>query len=163
MTPRPTTLILWAALAALALYYIRKTLQLMKTEDPLKPLFQPVAGRVSSPFGTQRTGHTHSGTDIAVPVGTPVVAPWPGTVAGVYDDITYGGGLTVIVKHPNGYRTGYCHLSRQLVSQGQQVGAGETLALSGNTGHSTGPHLHFSLTNPQGQKIDPETFFSFQA
>lgn len=164
MTPHPlrTTLLL-AALAAAAIALIRKAMQKNNT-DPYSPQCQPVTGPISSPFGSSRPGHKHTGVDIAVPSGTPVRAPWPGTVTGVYFDATYGGGKTVIINHPNGYRTGYCHLSQYRVAQGDTVQASQVIALSGNTGAaSTGPHLHFSLTNPQGAKIDPQTLFNFQA
>jgi len=154
--------ILWAALAAIAIHLAHKTIQLMKSTGQT-PLCPPVTGPVSSRFSEPRTGHTHNGTDIAVPVGTPVRTPWAGTAAGVYNDTQYGGGLTVIIKHANGWRTGYCHLSTQDVAQGAAVEAGQVIAHSGNTGHSTGPHLHFTLTNPQGQKVDPEQYFEFQA
>lgn len=128
----------------------------------------PVTGRISSKFGN-RTAPTagastnHNGVDIAVPIGTHVVAPWDGTVQSVWTDTSYGGGLSLAIAHPNGYRTGYCHLSSVLVSKGDKVKQGQDVALSGNSGRTTGPHLHFTVTDPSGRKIDPETMFDFKA
>lgn len=68
----------------------------------------PVKGTVSSKYGV-RSGGFHNGTDIAVPVGTAVKSPWRGTVIDTYSNAQ--GGLQMIIDHPNGYRTGYAHLS----------------------------------------------------
>jgi len=83
----------------------------------------------------------HNGIDIAIPEGTPVKAVGPGVV--VYSGLRPGYGYTVLIEHDNGMITIYGHNSRLLVSQGQPVDAETTIALSGNTGRSTGPHLHF--------------------
>lgn len=128
----------------------------------------PVTGRISSKFGsrtapTAESSTNHNGVDIAVPIGTTIVSPWSGTVQNVWMDSTYGGGLSLAITHPNGYRTGYCHLSSVLVSKGDKVKQGQEVALSGNSGNTTGPHLHFTVTNPSGKKIDPETMFDFKA
>jgi len=94
----------------------------------------------------------HPGVDIAVPVGTPVRAAGGGTVAlaGVNDDY----GMFVRVRHPGGYETMYGHASRLLVRDGDAVAAGQVIALSGNTGRSTAPHLHFEVRR-DGRSIDP--------
>ena len=102
-----------------------------------------------------------NGVDIAVPAGTEIKSPWDGTVLQTYSNDA--GGRQMIVTHTNGYRTGYAHLSAFRARAGQQVKAGDTICLSGNTGRSTGPHLHFTLTDPHGAKIDPETIFNFKA
>jgi murein DD-endopeptidase MepM/ murein hydrolase activator NlpD len=83
----------------------------------------------------------HNGIDIAIPEGTPVKAVAPGVV--VYSGLRSGYGNTVLIEHDNGMITVYGHNSRLLVAQGQSVDAETTIALSGNTGRSTGPHLHF--------------------
>ena len=126
----------------------------------------PVTGKITSRFGRRKAptpgaSTLHNGVDIAVPAGTEIKSPWDGTVLQTYSNDT--GGRQMIVTHTNGYRTGYAHLSAFRARAGQQVKAGDTICLSGNTGRSTGPHLHFTLTNPAGAKIDPETIFNFKA
>jgi len=124
----------------------------------------PVDGRISSTFGnrihpvTGAVGSFHNGIDIAAPIGTPVVAPMRGEVLSIYTHNT--GGLSLIVQHPNGYRTGYAHLNRILVRTGEEVMQGEVIAEVGNTGASTGPHLHFTITNAAGNKVDPQTYLA---
>ncbi|MCA1768800.1 MAG: peptidoglycan DD-metalloendopeptidase family protein [Halomonas sp.] len=93
----------------------------------------PVTGRVSP----------HRGTDFAMPIGTPIVAPADGRVEKVANHPTAG--RYILVRHDNGYQTRYLHLSRPLVSRGDRVTMGERIALSGNTGRSTGPHLHYEV------------------
>jgi murein DD-endopeptidase MepM/ murein hydrolase activator NlpD len=83
----------------------------------------------------------HNGIDIAIPEGTLVNAVAPGVV--VYSGQRSGYGYTVLIEHGNGMITLYGHNSRLLVAQGQSVDAETTIALSGSTGRSTGPHLHF--------------------
>lgn len=178
---------LWALVAALAtvaaVLAARKIYSLMSKKE-LENMaseggtVQPVVGRVSSPYGqrthpvTGQKSSFHGGTDIAVPVRTPVRAPWDGVVKSYYLDQTYGGGQTMIVKHDNGYQTGYCHLSGKPdgIEVGSQVQAGDIICYSGGdpanqpmSGSSTGPHLHISLRNRLGQRIDPQTAFNFQS
>ena len=105
-------------------------------------------GRLTSTFGGRRdpiTGRSssHSGTDWAVPKGTAVYASSGGTVT----KASWGGsyGNVIFIKHPDGRETRYAHLSKILVSNGQTVKQGQKIALSGNTGRSTGPHLHFEI------------------
>lgn len=103
----------------------------------------------------------HNGIDYGVPVGTNVIAA-SGGIADVYTDPT-GYGLHIVVQN-DAYRTLYAHLSKAMVRDGQEVKAGETIGLSGNTGNSTGPHLHFGLKligmrNPAyADYIDPKPF-----
>jgi len=105
-------------------------------------------GRISSGFGNRihpitRATSFHNGIDISCPVGTGVHTPVDANVAQVYYHDS--GGKTIIVKDiNNGDRYGFCHLSLQKVSIGQTIKAGHQIALSGNTGKSSGPHLHFS-------------------
>lgn len=118
----------------------------------------PAAGPVTSRFGP-RLGEVHEGIDIAVPVGTPVLAAQDGTVAAVGP--AEGFGRWVVLDHPSGLRTVYGHLSTEQVLIGQPVRAGETVALSGNTGDSSGPHLHFEVL-VNGRPVDPLVFYARQ-
>lgn len=112
----------------------------------VEPRLPPVGGTITSPVGMRidpidgKWRH-HNGIDIAIPQGTPVTPAAPGVV--VYSGQRPGYGNTVLVEHANGMITLYGHNSLLLVSAGQVVDTGTTLALSGNTGRSTGPHLHF--------------------
>ncbi|MFE2278828.1 M23 family metallopeptidase [Streptomyces sp. NPDC059454] len=105
----------------------------------------------------------HSGQDYAVPTGTPVVATHGGTVVkagpnGAGDGPAYGN--AVVIKHGNKTYSQYAHLSQVDVKIGQIVKTGQKIALSGNTGNSSGPHLHFEIrTTPNyGSAVDPAQF-----
>ena len=113
---------------------------------PSLPLYWPVDsvvhGMVTRGFSVGGEGlQPHPGIDVAVPRGTPIRAAGGGTVAEAGFHPEYG--LFVLVDHPDGYRTMYGHASRLLVSPGGRVDAGQVIALSGSTGRSTAPHLHF--------------------
>jgi murein DD-endopeptidase MepM/ murein hydrolase activator NlpD len=95
---------------------------------------------------------THAGLDIAVPVGTPVRAAGGGTVAAAGYDADYG--LFVLLRHPSGYETMYGHTSRLLAAEGDAVQAGQVIGLSGNSGRSTAPHLHFEIRR-DNKSVDP--------
>jgi murein DD-endopeptidase MepM/ murein hydrolase activator NlpD len=97
---------------------------------------------------------THPGIDIAVPTGTPIRAAGGGTVARTGQDEEYG--LYVLLTHPDGYQTMYGHASRIVVSDGDRVNTGQVIALSGSTGRSTAPHLHFEVRRG-GRSIDPRS------
>lgn len=119
----------------------------------------PVGGPISSPFGPRihpifGVPSFHTGIDIAVPEGTAVRAAAAGTVTFAGWDRETGFGVLVIIDHGNGYETYYAHLAKLLVSPGQRVSPGEIIALSGNTGLSTGPHLHFEVQY-LGSPVDP--------
>jgi murein DD-endopeptidase MepM/ murein hydrolase activator NlpD len=113
------------------------------------PAVTPVVGRISSPFGLRVHPFTgvlgyHTGTDIAAAEGTPIRAAWSGTVvAAVLGDATAGNYL--VLDHGGGFRSFYGHASVLLVGEGDSVTAGDTIAKVGNTGESTGPHLHFEI------------------
>lgn len=109
---------------------------------------------ISSPFG-MRWGRLHAGIDIPAPVGTPIRAADAGTV--ILAGWTGGYGNYTCVQHTKTLSTCYGHQSRLLVRAGQDVQAGETIGLTGNTGSSTGPHLHFE-TRVGGQPLDPMGF-----
>ncbi|MFD4256564.1 M23 family metallopeptidase [Streptomyces sp. NPDC058534] len=105
----------------------------------------------------------HSGQDFAVPIGTNVVATHGGTVVkaggnGAGDGPAYGN--AVVIKHGNGTYSQYAHLSKVNVKAGQVVKTGQSIAKSGNTGNSSGPHLHFEIrtTANYGSAVDPVSF-----
>lgn len=114
----------------------------------------PVRGRISSPFGP-RWGKMHQGIDIAIPVGKNIVAAASGKV--VYGGWISGYGWTVIIEHNGGYRTLYAHNSKLTVKGGDWVKQGQLIAKSGNSGRSTGPHLHFEVQK-NTRAIDPMVY-----
>ncbi|KPI13011.1 Peptidase M23 [Actinobacteria bacterium OV450] len=120
---------------------------------------------LSATFGKGGTmwSHKHSGQDFACPVGTPVKAASAGTVVkagpgGGGDGPAYGN--AIVIKHANNTYSQYAHLSKIQVRIGQKVAKGTQIALSGNTGNSSGPHLHFEIrTTPNyGSAVNPVTF-----
>jgi murein DD-endopeptidase MepM/ murein hydrolase activator NlpD len=110
-------------------------------------------GQVQVPDSGSRE-EAHPGLDIAVPVGTLVRASGGATVNQIGDDPEYG--FYVLLDHPEEYQTMYGHLSRIIVTDGQTVEAGEVIGLSGNSGRSTAPHLHFEIRQ-RGTSLDPRT------
>jgi murein DD-endopeptidase MepM/ murein hydrolase activator NlpD len=117
--------------------------------------------RISSPYGPrvlQGKKSFHDGIDFATPVGTPVYATADGTVTRIINDDRCGRGIRI--KHGDGTNTIFCHLNRQMVSSGENVHAGCKIAESGNTGHSTGPHLHYGMRDASGNKIDPTPYIN---
>lgn len=119
---------------------------------------KPISGgRLSSRFGrrsapTAGASTYHKGVDWATPVGTPVYASSGGTVAKAGWGSGYG--YVVYINHPDGRQTRYAHLSKVLVSSGQTVSQGDKIALSGNTGVSSGPHVHFEILI-NGRQVNP--------
>ncbi|MFE3764722.1 M23 family metallopeptidase [Streptomyces sp. NPDC059104] len=120
---------------------------------------------LSATFGKGGTmwSHKHSGQDFAVPVGTPVKAAAAGTVVkagpnGGGDGPAYGN--AIVIKHANNTYSQYAHLSKIQVKIGQKVSVKQQIALSGNTGNSSGPHLHFEIrTTPNyGSAVNPVAF-----
>ena len=106
------------------------------------------------PFTGERRGHT--GMDLAVPTGTSVRAALPGTVTvSTYNQGGYG--YYVMIDHGNGLSTLYGHNSQLLARVGQTVDAGDVIALSGSTGRSTGPHLHFEV-RINGERTNPRSY-----
>jgi murein DD-endopeptidase MepM/ murein hydrolase activator NlpD len=110
------------------------------------------SGRVSSPFGDRERPRTrmgsgsknHKGTDIAVPSDTRVLASAPGIVKKV-GSVKWGEGNYIIISHSGGYETHYYHLNDRVVRVGDHVRAKQLIGHSGNTGNSSGPHLHFQI------------------
>ena len=117
---------------------------------------------VTSHYGYRRSfRRQHYGTDIKVFVGDTIRAAFSGKVRVVAFE-RYGYGNYVVIRHPNGLETVYGHMSRHLCKPNQIVRAGDVIGLGGNTGRSTGSHLHFE-TRFLGQFIDPERLFDFEA
>ncbi|OOH92150.1 peptidase M23 [Pasteurellaceae bacterium 15-036681] len=117
--------------------------------------------RISSPFNPRRLHPVtrrvapHKGVDFAVPTGTPIISP----ADGVVEHVAYqanGAGRYIKIRHAGQYTTVYMHLSRQLVRPGQSVKKGDRIALSGNTGRSTGAHLHYEF-HINGHPVNPIT------
>ncbi|WP_028815252.1 M23 family metallopeptidase [Streptomyces flavidovirens] len=118
----------------------------------------PVSASVTTPYraagGSWSSGY-HTGVDFAAASGTPVKAVGAGTVVSAGWSGSYGN--EVVIKHDDGRYSQYAHLSSLSVSSGQSVGGGTQIGLSGSTGNSTGPHLHFEIrTGPSyGSDVDP--------
>lgn len=104
---------------------------------------KPISGGIITDGFGWRWGRLHAGTDWAVRTGTTVVAARGGVVTQAGWAGSYG--YCIVVTHPDGHFTRYAHLSEILVTYGQEVAQGQMIGLSGNTGFSTGPHLHFEL------------------
>ena len=120
----------------------------------------PITGRVSSGFKFRKT-RNHNGTDIPLTVGDTIRAAFDGKVRVVRTVGNAGGyGNLMVIRHPNGLETYYAHLSGFIVNENELVKAGEPIALGGNTGRSTGPHLHFEVRY-MGKPFDSERIFDF--
>ena len=117
--------------------------------DPLTALqlHWPVRGPINSTFGTRRSstpmGNVHTGVDIGARAGTPVYAPARGIVA--FAGWQNGYGRTIILEHGHDVQSLYGHLSKFVVKRGQRVEPGATIGLTGNSGESSGPHLHYEV------------------
>jgi len=119
----------------------------------------PMRGRLSSTFGSRSDPFTgvvrfHNGIDLVARLGTAVSAAMAGSVAAVGFNANYG--RYIFLQHP-GYQTMYAHLNRITVSTGQKVAQGQKIGELGNTGYSTGPHLHFSIYRGS-EPVDPLRF-----
>lgn len=137
---------------------IDSNLARLETVADVLPQVWPVEGTLTSPFGYRispygrRQWRFHGGIDLAAPWGTPIYSTNDGFVTfGGWDS---GHGLMVEVDHGNGVLSRYCHASRLYVTDGDTVLAGDTIALVGSTGISTGPHLHYELVM-DGERVDP--------
>ncbi|HOR26520.1 MAG TPA: M23 family metallopeptidase [Candidatus Sumerlaeota bacterium] len=146
-----------------------KTAKLIEDGDVARPasshssavasaMFQmPMKGRLTSSFGYRRhpiggQGRMHKGLDIAAPHGTTVRAAADGVVTKARYSSSYG--YHVILRHGNGYETLYGHLSKRLVKEGDRVKQGDPIGKEGDTGYSTGPHLHFEIRH-NGKALNP--------
>jgi murein DD-endopeptidase MepM/ murein hydrolase activator NlpD len=138
-----------------------KIVKLQKNTGPYSggKMEWPVSGhtRISSPFGYRihpifKVKKLHTGIDIPAPTGTSIGAAAAGTV--VYCDWLGGYGKAIMVDHGGGILTLYGHNSALVVSEGDTVSRGQTIAKAGSTGNSTGPHLHFEVRK-NGSYVDP--------
>lgn len=120
----------------------------------------PLRGSINSDFGQRLSpwspgAEFHSGMDIGVPIGTPVKAPAPGTVIFAGHHPEYG--VALVIDHGNETKSLYGHLSKVTVAPNHPVQRGEVVALSGNTGRSSGPHLHYEI-QVKGQPVNPNSY-----
>ena len=125
----------------------------------LRGFSMPTTSRkITSLFGP-RWGRRHNGLDVKVNIGDTIYAAFEGKVRVVkYEAAGYG--TYVVIRHPNGLETIYGHLSKWLVESNQEVASGQPIGLGGNTGRSTGSHLHFE-TRFLGQALNPQLLFDF--
>ncbi len=127
---------------------LEKFLEEQKTLLASTPSIWPTKGWLSSGFGYRTSPFTgqkefHKGIDISARLKAPIIAPANGIVRFVGWD--HGYGKSIIISHGHGIKTRYAHLQKALVKKGQYVKRGDTIALVGNTGRSTGPHLHYEV------------------
>jgi murein DD-endopeptidase MepM/ murein hydrolase activator NlpD len=120
----------------------------------------PIRGPVNSEFGRRLSpwvsaSEFHSGIDIGAAVGTPVKAPAPGTVVFAGRHPEYG--IALVIDHGNDTKSLYGHLSKLSVAADQKIRRGDVIALTGNTGRSSGPHLHYEI-QVKGQSVNPNTY-----
>ncbi len=125
------------------------------------PTLTPTQGYVTSAYGYRKSPFTgskefHKGIDISAPDGTPVVAPADGKV--VFTGYKTGFGNTIIIEHDFGYVTHYAHLKEYNVKRWQNVKRGDLIGRVGNTGRSTGPHLHYEVLF-HGVNVNPSRYF----
>ena len=137
-----------------------KFLESRKSMFACTPSIWPAKGWVSSKFGYRKSVFTgekefHHGLDISSRTGSPIVAPADGVVFSVGK--TYGFGILLTINHGYGFKTRYGHLSKVLVKKGEAVKRGQTIALMGNTGRTTGPHLHYEV-HLKGVPVNPERY-----
>ena len=126
--------------------------------DTLKSYHYPFKGRVTSKYGPRRRG-IHQGTDIDLETGDPIYATFDGRVRHT-TYVARGYGHLIIIRHDNGLETFYAHLSEVNVKLGDWVTAGQVIGKGGNTGRSTGSHLHYEMRY-KGHSFDPERLINF--
>ncbi len=139
---------------------IRKYVMEQKDIYLATPAGFPVDGHVSSAYGPRKhpkTGNPgfHSGVDISAPTGLRVRATADGIV--IFSGWTAGSGHTIVIEHGHGFRTAFGHNKRNLVKVGQRVKRNEEIAVSGSTGISTGPHVHYEIWK-NGRHVNPATY-----
>jgi murein DD-endopeptidase MepM/ murein hydrolase activator NlpD len=127
--------------------------------DFLEGFIKPIDGLVTGVYGSQRFYNgvpksPHYGVDYAAPIGANVIAPAAGVVRLAHRDLFYSGG-TLIIDHGHGLSSSFLHLSDILVMEGSRVERGDSIALVGSTGRSTGPHLDWRM-NWRNVRVDPE-------
>lgn len=140
--------------------------QLLEKRDLLEhtPSLLPTKGYLSRGFGVKTDPFTglrqpHWGIDLAADVGTPVYASADGTI--FFTGWHHGLGKLIIINHGYGYRTHYGHLHKIKVKKGQKVERGEVIGVVGNTGYSTGPHLHYEV-HSESKAVNPQDYILSQ-
>ena len=126
------------------------------------PLGWPVAGTISSPYGyrnhpVREERRFHTGVDLSVPSGSEVKATADGIVS--FAGWTENSGIVVVVEHGHGFSTAYAHNRKALARVGQRIARGDVIAMSGSTGLSTGPHVHYEIWR-DGRHADPAGFLA---
>ena len=140
--------------------YVARVQKELKTEPGRILAVRPTEGRLSSRFGPRRLkfekrARQHNGIDLAAPKGTPIKAAGAGQVLSIGWRGAYG--RVVEIDHGQGLTTIYAHMDKYIVKKGQAVAAGQDIGQVGNTGRSTGPHLHFEM-RVNNIPIDPLKF-----
>ncbi len=140
----------------------RQKRELMTHVPAIRPIREDRIDRIASGFGRRfhpiyRILKMHEGIDFTADIGTPVHSTGDGVVKRVEKDRA-GYGHNVLIDHGHGYKTLYAHLSEFDVREGEKVKRGEVIAFTGNTGTSTGPHLHYEVVE-KGKKVDPVDYF----
>jgi len=134
------------------------SLQVHSARLAATPSIMPTQGWLTSAFSAMRShpllhvARPHEGIDVTAPMGTPIEAPAAGKVIDAGQEAGYG--LTITIDHGYGVVTKFAHCSKLLVGAGERVARGERIALVGNTGLATGPHLHYEV-HVNGRPVDP--------
>ena len=141
---------------------IRRYIAEQKDIHLATPLGWPVAGTISSPYGyrnhpVREERRFHTGVDLSVPSGSEVKATADGIVS--FAGWTENSGIVVVVEHGHGFSTAYAHNRKALARVGQRIARGDVIAMSGSTGLSTGPHVHYEIWR-NGRHADPAGFLA---
>lgn len=132
-------------------------MQLIPNGVPIRSEYRTTAKWGSRVHPILKRVHSHTGIDYAVPIGTPVYAPADGVADFTGNGYNGGYGIMVKLEHSFGFKTFYAHLNKIVVKKGEFVRRGQLIAYTGNTGRSTGPHLHYEIRH-LGRDLDPEPF-----
>ena len=154
--------LLWFLLAGVAITAVATADS--KTVSKVKGMIYPLFKKITSPFGnrthpvTGKVESFHNGIDLAGKIGDKIISPEAGIVTSRYYNDQ--GGNQLIIKHTNGFTSGFAHLNKYYVNQGDKITKGQIIAEVGNTGQVTGPHLHYTLRNKAGELVDPVTYLT---
>lgn len=132
--------------------------RILKLVDSVSYFAMPLKNKINSDFGWRKWKY-HYGIDLELNIGDSIISTFDGMVRVVKKSKSYG--RCVVIRHNNGLETLYAHLSRTLVVPDQEVKAGELIGLGGNTGRSSGPHLHFEIRY-LGGALNPNNIINFQ-
>ena len=161
IVPDVDTMIRRANMLAASFAEVSDTLARAAERYTRVPSIMPTAGWLSSNFSRSRfhpilhINRPHEGIDVSAPMGAPIVAPAAGVIVRVTKETGYG--LILEIDHGNGIVTKFAHCSRIDVRAGQRVKRGQVIAAVGNSGLSTGPHLHYEI-HVNGRVVDPLTY-----